>query len=354
MAHDPDVLSETQMRRWVCTHGQIIREAEQAEVETLWQRADLDGLKAQLREVGEPRRPAAWAAELNQAVETALAQAHPQPPEGISISDWERVVQARQAEITASAEHLRRLGPQVQPGEVVASVDEVQVRRPEKRRFLQLGSAYVRTATGCRYLSGSLGLVLQQLWLLLVLCGGGLNTQVTLLGDGARWISHFFQERLVAWPRVSLILDWYHCRKKCYDLTSMICRGRKAKAELLGLLLRCLWRGQVEEAIASLEAYRLQAKNLEKLDELITYFQNRQAYIPNYRERRAQRQYIGSAHVEKGNDLIVARRQKHQGMHWNEQTSDALAALRTLMLNGGWDLYWQKHQVLPLAVPTMT
>jgi hypothetical protein len=262
-------------------------------------------------------------------------------------------VQARQAEITASAEHLRRLGPQVQPGEVVASVDEVQVRRPEKRRFLQLGSAYVRTATGCRYLSGSLGLVLQQLWLLLVLCGGGLNTQVTLLGDGARWISHFFQERLVAWPRVSLILDWYHCRKKCYDLTSMICRGRKAKAELLGLLLRCLWRGQVEEAIASLEAYRLQAKNLEKLDELITYFQNRQAYIPNYRERRAQRQYIGSAHVEKGNDLIVARRQKHQGMHWNEQTSDALAALRTLMLNGGWDLYWHKHQVLPLAVPTM-
>jgi hypothetical protein len=21
------------------------------------------------------------------------------------------------------------------------------------------------------------------------------------------------------------------------------------------------------------------------------------------------------------------------------------------LLNGGWDLYWQKHQVLPLAVP---
>jgi hypothetical protein len=77
---------------------------------------------------------------------------------------------------------------------------------------------------------------------------------------------------------------------------------------------------------------------------------NRQAYIPNYQQRRAQRQYIGSAHVEKGNDLIVARRQKHQGMHWSEQTSDALAALQTLMLNGGWDLYWQKHQVLPLAI----
>ena len=53
--------------------------------------------------------------------------------------------------------------------------------------------------------------------------------------------------------------------------------------------------------------------------------------------------------MEKANDLIVARRQKGQGMRWQETTSDALAALRTLMLNGGWDRYWQHHQVLPLV-----
>jgi hypothetical protein len=352
MTHDPKVLSETQVRRWVGTHGQIIREAEQAEVEALLKQPNLEGLKAQLREAGEPRRPAAWAAELNQAVETALAQPDPQPPEGITATDWERVVQARHAETAASAERLRRLGPQVQPGEVVASVDEVGVRRPEKRRFLEWATAYVRTAQGYRYLSGSIQRVLLQLFLLLVLCGGGTQAKVTLLGDGARWIIHFFQERLVTWPMTTLILDWYHCRKKCYDLTSQICRGRQAKAELLRVLLKHLWHGQVQDAIDSLDAYRSQAKNVEKLDELINYLTYRQAYIPNYRQRRAQRQYIGSAHVEKGNDLIVARRQKHQGMHWSEQTSDALAALRTLMLNGGWDLYWQKHQVLPLAVPT--
>jgi hypothetical protein len=58
--------------------------------------------------------------------------------------------------------------------------------------------------------------------------------------------------------------------------------------------------------------------------------------------------YCGPLH------LIVARRQKHQGMHWSEQTSDSLAALRTLMLNGGWDLYWQKHQALPLTIQVST
>jgi len=34
-------------------------------------------------------------------------------------------------------------------------------------------------------------------------------------------------------------------------------------------------------------------------------------------------------------------------MHWSEDTSDGLAALKTLMPDGGWDLYWT--EVLPLA-----
>ncbi len=106
----------------------------------------------------------------------------------------------------------------------------------------------------------------------------------------------------------------------------------------------------MDEAVAILEAYRPKAKNIEKLEELINYLQNRRTYIPNYKARRKQRKYIGSAHAEKGNDLIVARRQRHQGVHWSQETSTALAALRTLLLNGGWDLYWQQ-QVLSLAVP---
>jgi hypothetical protein len=341
MSHDPRVMSETQSRRWVSQHGQLIRQAEPAEVTALPARPDLAGLRAQLPPAGEPRRPAAWATELNQAIETALAQADPQPPEGVSPADWERVIQVRRTEASTSAARLRQLGPTLKPDEVVASVDDIGVRRPEKGRFLEVRTAYVRTATGYRYLSGPADLVLLQLWLLLRLCGGGLTAKITLLGDGARWIAHFFQERLATWPTTVLILDWYHCRKKCYDLTSLICRGRLAKAQLLGSLLCHLWPGQVTEAISRLEQDRPHTKNEAKLDELISYLRNRQPYLPNYRDRRAQRQYIGSAHVEKGNDLIIARRQKHQGMHWSEATSDGLAALRTLLLNGGWDLYWQ-------------
>jgi len=66
------------------------------------------------------------------------------------------------------------------------------------------------------------------------------------------------------------------------------------------------------------------------------------------KQRSTTRQYIGSGHTEKLNDLLVARRQKGQGRHWSQETSDALAALRTLLLNGGWVHYWQYRQVRPL------
>ena len=87
---------------------------------------------------------------------------------------------------------------------------------------------------------------------------------------------------------------------------------------------------------------------MEALDTFIAHLEARAAWIPNYRQRRIERKYIGSGQVEKANDLIVARRQKNRGMQWSEATSDALAALRTLMLNGGWERYWQQREVLPL------
>jgi hypothetical protein len=54
--------------------------------------------------------------------------------------------------------------------------------------------------------------------------------------------------------------------------------------------------------------------------------------------------------VEQANARIVARRQKSRGIHWGPQTCEALAALRTLHLNNGWDKYWFKREALPPVV----
>jgi hypothetical protein len=182
-----------------------------------------------------------------------------------------------------------------------------------------------------------------------LLCLGSVRS-LLLIADGARSLRSFFTQTLATRADTTMILDWHHLKQKCCDLRSRSCRGTAAKARFLRRLYRRLWRGDVPGALAILEAERPETKNAAKLDELIRYPQARAPLIPNYRQRRIERQYIGSAHVEKANDLIVARRQKNRGMQWSEAMSDALAALRTLILNGGWERYWQQREVLPLLV----
>jgi len=347
-AQQDQVLAETTVRTLVRTHGQIIRQAEQAEVAALLERDDLADLLPQLTPPQQPRRRAAWPAELAAAVDAALIAGATRPPPGVTAADWERVLTVRREEQVHAAAALRRLGPAVAPDQVLTTTDEVLTRKLARRRFNELRTARVVTTQGSRYLSGTGDSFLLLLLAMVLLCAGQQRV-VVLIADGARWIRNWFAALAALQATSTMILDWYHLRKKCADLGSMICHGRKAKATLLRSLYQHLWQGEVDGAIALLVAYRPQARNAERLDELIQYLCDRQPYIPNYRARRRNRHYIGSAHVEKANDLIVAQRQKGAGMHWSLATSDALAALRTLMLNGGWDRYWRHHEVLPLV-----
>jgi hypothetical protein len=344
---DDDLLSDTTIRSLVRTHGQIIRQAEQAEVAALATRDDLASLKLRLVPHRQERRRVGWPAALNAAVDAALAREQARPPNGVSWADWERVLAARRVEASRPIEDLRRLGPELEPDQVLLAVDEVLARRPQAGHFLELRTARIMTEHGFRYLSGVGAAFLQRLQVAVLLCLGPLSS-LLLIADGARWIRSFFTDTLTALADKTMLLDWYHLKQKCLELSSRICRSKTAKAHFLRRLYRRLWRGDVPAAIAVLEAERPETKNAAKLDELIAYLQARAAWIPNYRQRRIEQKYIGSAHVEKANDLIVARRQKNRGMQWSAATSDALAGLRTLMLNGGWDRYWQNREVLPL------
>jgi hypothetical protein len=345
----PKVLSKNEVRLIVQRHGEALRAAEAKEVKEWEGKTDRKQFQVKLVDGQAPRHRGAWPVELSAAVEQALAAPIPEPPEGVSSQDWQRVLQARAQEAACwPVEKLRCLGPEIQPGQTIAATDDIVVRRPQAGRWLTLRVARIATPNGYRYLSGTGELVLRQLSLLLFFCAG-LSGWVTLLGDGAKWLRHFFETELSAFSHKELLLDWYHLRRKCADFAGMIGSSREAKKTLKKKLCTSLWKGQVETALAILEDCRPQAKNEEKLQELLDYLKARKAYIVNYDERRLKQQYIGSAHAEKACDLIVAKRQKNRGMHWSQETADALAALKTVMLNQSWELYWQNHQILPLA-----
>lgn len=76
-----EMICSTEVRCLVRAHGQVIRQAEAAEVAELLKREDSSDLKAQLVPAREARRPAAWPEELTTAVEKALEQEDPEPPE---------------------------------------------------------------------------------------------------------------------------------------------------------------------------------------------------------------------------------------------------------------------------------
>ena len=125
---------------------------------------------------------------------------------------------------------------------------------------------------------------------------------------------------------ITLILDWYHLCKKLREFLSMISRNKTEKSEHSKFLFFNLWRGQINEVLTYLKS-QIQARNQEKLEELITYITKHESEIINYELRRQSGKTIGSGRIEKGVDLVIANRQKHKGMSWSCRGSRALAIL---------------------------
>ncbi len=280
-------------------------------------------------------------------MDLALAGGAERPPQGIRQADWERVLDARRQEATLTREELRHLGPVLEPAQVLLTIDAVLIRTQRAHQFGEIRTARLTTAEGTRCLSGTGDAFLQTLRVLTLLSVGP-GRSLLLLADGARWIRAFFRTLMTPLPTTLMILDWWRLRQKCAELGSRICRGHLAKERFLLQVQRRLWCGDVDGACVYVEIYRPQARNMEKLEELLTYLRARRESLPNYRQRYITRRYIGSGHTEKLNDQLVARRQKGAGCHWSQETSDALAVLRTLLLNGGWARYWESSPCSPV------
>ena len=146
---DTAILGSTTLRHLVRQHGQLIRQAEQAEAETLAQ-AELGSATLQVVPHQPARRQASWPEELTATVQAALDAKQARPPQGVSWADWTRVLAVRQAEVSRPMAELRQLGPALAPGEVLVTVDEVLTRQPTPHHFWELHTARLMTAEGYR------------------------------------------------------------------------------------------------------------------------------------------------------------------------------------------------------------
>ena len=114
----------------------------------------------------------------------------------------------------------------------------------------------------------------------------------------------------------------------------MSIRGKEKRNEILQKLLRILWAGNVDEAVFFLQNLNEDVlRSANRIRDLCQYMEKHRSHIPSYALRAALGLRNSSNRVEKANDLIVAQRQKHNGMSWSTAGSGALAQIAALIAN---------------------
>lgn len=243
-------------------------------------------------------------------------------------------------------------------GCVYISVDEVGVKRQKDSRapgsardskyventviHIQYGSdCYILTANGIHRAMKSA--------LAFLAANGLLRRELVFFTDGARNIKNSI-ESLFAFHSYVIVLDWFHLKKKCQELLSMALKGRDVRNDVLTKLLRILWAGQLDTAVDYLQSLSSSIiKNCKWLDSLIQYLKRKQDAVSCYAVRAALGLRNSSNLVERANDLLVAQRQKHNGMSWSKQGSSALASI-TMIFQNNMDTAWFYQGCFPFSI----
>jgi hypothetical protein len=187
-----------------------------------------------------------------------------------------------------------------------------------------------------------------------------MNQQVDFLSDGGEDVRHV---QLYLNPEAEHLLDWFHVTMRLTVLT----QTGKGLPEKVGedepYALRSgvlkdlesikwyLWHGNTFQALNHLAdlvmdlesaVFDSQDKNAQKLlkgvEDLHTYIERNQAFIPNYGERYRQGERIASGFVESAINQVVSKRMvKRQQMGWTPRGAHLLLQIRTRVLNEEWE-----------------
>lgn len=239
---------------------------------------------------------------------------------------------------------------------IYISIDNIGVKHQKEHRskdeekksvYVQNTVADIETNNGSYKVTG-VGMKNVFLYVLSYLLQNNLlvEKKLVFLTDGARDIFANIEE-LFAFHPYTVILDWYHLKKRCQEYLSMSVKGKEQRNAILQKLLRILWVGNADEALVylqNLEEDKLRPNN--RIEDLCKYIQKHREHIPPYALRAELGLKNSSNRVEKANDLVVAQRQKHNGMSWSTSGSGALAQISALIINNELSS-WLNQGILP-------
>lgn len=218
-----------------------------------------------------------------------------------------------------------------------------------KRRFLFHTVARVIASKGSYTLAAPRITLLWPILIAVLLRNQLMNTQWVFLVDGQR-ILHEYLANHLSWRPIRLILDWYHLRKKIHMQVYMALFKTDQRDQIMLKLEQLLWYGLVLDAIQVIDQISEDLiKDQKQLNVLKAYFERHVKLIPNYALRKKLGLILSSNRVEKENDYLISSRQKHNGMSWARNGSDALALITATQRNKELD-GWLNHNSISMKL----
>ena len=184
-------------------------------------------------------------------------------------------------------------------------------------------------------------------WLLYDLarqCGLEQAQQVVVLGDGAPWIWNLAAEHF---PEAVQIVDLYHAKEHVWDVAHAVFgHGTTTASAWATHACSLLEQGQSEalaSVIAALPSIPPEPGQARSIPERAVDYFTSNAQRMRYPDFRAQGMHIGSGIAEAACKTIVSTRAKRSGMRWTPEGIDTLLPLRTTVLNGTYDSFWEEQ-----------
>lgn len=133
-----------------------------------------------------------------------------------------------------------------------------------------------------------------------------------------------------------IVLDWYHITVSIMQMLSMPLSGKiEQKRGYRSELTRPLLHGDVSGVLSILKYFvkRKLVRNSAAFDRVSKYLLKKHDEISCYALRRRMSLPDSSSQVEKFNDILVASRQKHNGMSWSVVGSNDLSRITAANVN---------------------
>lgn len=173
--------------------------------------------------------------------------------------------------------------------------------------------------------------------------GGGVETELHCVGDGAKWIEG--QMRKQFGEKAKYLVDFYHLSDYLAAAGEAI-KGKEGVKWLREQQAR-LKRNEAKKVLEELGG-RQEGAEVEEINAPI-----RRCY-KYLRERLGQVDYqgaiikgfpIGSGEIESGNKSVLQARLKIAGAWWKVENAEKMIGVRTNRANQEWESYWKQQRV---------